>query len=191
MGLLVEDLLLLARLDEHRPLDRDPVNLLDLAGDAAAAARATAPGRDVVIEVGPDTPEARAVGDSARLRQVIDNLVSNALRYSPVEEPVRLRVGVVEDAAGRWALLEVTDRGPGMDPEEAARAFERFYRADPARARTDGGAGLGLAIVAAITSAHGGRVAVRTQPGDGATFTVRLPLADGPSTDDTTTARPS
>ena len=157
MGLLVEDLLLLARLDEHRPLDREPVNLLDLAGDAAAAARATAPGRDVVVEVGPDAPEARAVGDAARLRQVIDNLLSNALRYSPADEPVRLRVGVVEDSAGRWAQLEVTDRGPGMDPEEAARAFERFYRADPARSRTDGGAGLGLAIVAAITSAHGGR----------------------------------
>ena len=196
MGLLVEDLLLLARLDEHRPLDREPVNLLDLAGDAAAAARATAPGRDVVVEVDRDAPEARALGDAARLRQVIDNLVSNALRYSPVEEPVRLRVGVVEDAAGRWAQLEVTDRGPGMDPEEAARAFERFYRADPARSRTDGGAGLGLAIVAAITSAHGGRVAVRTRPGAGATFAVQLPLADDPrnnatSTHDTTTARAS
>lgn len=178
MGVLVEDLLLLARLDEHRPLGRQPVDLVELADDAAAAARATAPGREVAVDADPVAPATLASGDPARLRQVVDNLLSNALRYSPDREPVRIRVGVADVADGRWAQLEVIDRGPGMDPDEAGRAFERFYRADAARSRDDGGAGLGLAIVSAITSAHGGRVSVRTRPGQGATFCVQLPLAE-------------
>ena len=178
MGLLVEDLLLLARLDQQRPLQLGDVELLGLVADAVAAARAAAPDRDVRLELDPDAAAAVVAGDAHRLRQVVDNLLSNALRYSPPDEPVVARIGCAPTGRtpGRWARIEVVDRGPGMSPEEAARVFERFYRADPARSRAHGGAGLGLAIVAAITEAHGGYVELRTGPGEGSTFQVWLPL---------------
>ena len=187
MGVLVEDLLLLARLDQQRPMDLAPVDLLALAGDAVEAARAAQPGRQ--LRLVPQGAGAAPIvrGDAVRLRQVVDNLLSNALRYSPEDQPVEVRVGVDgatgagatgagTTGAGPMACLEVADHGPGLSAEQAARVFERFYRADPARSRADGGNGLGLAIVAAITAAHGGVVEVDTAPDRGATFRVLLPL---------------
>ncbi|MGH3655720.1 MAG: ATP-binding protein, partial [Micromonosporaceae bacterium] len=179
MGLLVEDLLLLARLDQHRPIAWQPVDLLELALDALQAARAVAPERPIELVVGtaPDGEPSGAppvvMGDQARLRQVLDNLVRNALVHTPPETHVEIRVR----AEAGTAVLEVADQGPGLDRDQAERVFERFYRADPARSRRHGSAGLGLAIVAALAAAHGGRAGVVTAAGEGATFWVRLPLA--------------
>ncbi|MGB8022278.1 MAG: HAMP domain-containing sensor histidine kinase [Candidatus Nanopelagicales bacterium] len=175
MGVLVDDLLLLARLDQQRPLDRSPVDLVDLVTDAVAAARAGSPERDLRIGIDPDADEPIVVGDAVRLRQVIDNLLSNAIRYSPADQPIVARVGLTDEAGRRWAEVQVIDRGPGMAPDVASRVFERFYRADRARSRELGGTGLGLAIVAAITSAHGGLVQVASQPGHGSAFRILLP----------------
>ena len=177
MGVLVDDLLLLARLDQQRPLDRAPVDVVDLVADATAAARAAAPGRRIDIEVDAQALGVRVPGDAGGLRQVVDNLLANAMRYSPAEEPIVVVVGSDSAPAGSvgWATIAVRDRGTGMAPDVAARVFERFYRADPARSREHGGAGLGLAIVAAIVAAHGGRVDVESAEGTGSTFTVHLP----------------
>ncbi len=169
MGALVEDLLLLARLDEGRAPDRRPVDLTQLAADAAADARIVAPGRDVSVE---QTGPVTVAGDESRLRQVLGNLVTNALRHGGPDAHVRLSTSVTADQA----VLEVADDGPGMRPEVAARAFEPFYRPEESRARGEGTAGLGLSIVAAIAEAHGGRVELVTAPGQGATFRVLLPL---------------
>jgi two-component system OmpR family sensor kinase len=170
MGLLVDDLLLLARLDEGRPLDHAPVDLTAVATDAVTDARAVEPDRPFELDVdGPVTVQ----GDNARLHQLAANLLSNARTHTPSTTPVRVSVR----REGDHAVLEVSDRGPGMDPAQAARVFERFYRADVSRARLSGGSGLGLSIVAAVAEAHGGAVAVDTAPGEGATFSVRLPAA--------------
>ncbi|MDT7570944.1 MAG: two-component system, OmpR family, sensor kinase [Actinomycetota bacterium] len=174
MGLLVDDLLLLARLDQQRPLQREPVDLLVLAGDAAHDASAVDPARDVSVELTGDGAPV-VMGDDARLRQVIANLVSNALTHTPSGTPIRLRVGA--DRPTAMAAVEVTDSGPGLTAEDSARVFERFYRADGSRNRSHGGSGLGLSIVAALVAAHGGRVEVDSAPGRGATFRVLLPLA--------------
>jgi two-component system OmpR family sensor kinase len=174
MGLLVDDLLLLARLDQQRPLQREPVDLLVLAGDAAHDASAVDPERQVSVEaVGDGAPIV--LGDDARLRQVIGNLVSNALTHTPAGTPIRLRVGA--DQPTGLAAVEVSDEGPGLSAEQSVRVFERFYRADGSRNRSQGGAGLGVSIVAALVAAHGGRVEVDSTPGEGATFRVLLPLA--------------
>jgi two-component system, OmpR family, sensor kinase len=170
MGLLVEDLLLLARLDQQRPLRHTPVDLAVLATDAVHDAHATDPDRPIELRV---TGPSIVAGDEPRLRQVLGNLLMNALAHTPPETPVTVRVAPDGDSA---VLLEVADRGPGMTPEHAARVFERFYRADPSRARQTGGTGLGLAIVAAIVAAHEGAVEVVTAPGEGAAFRVRLPV---------------
>ncbi|MGV0716276.1 HAMP domain-containing sensor histidine kinase [Mycolicibacterium sp. XJ662] len=178
MGLLVEDLLLLARLDAQRPLDRHRVDLLALATDAVHDARSIAAQRDIAIEVfdGPGTPEV--LGDEARLRQVISNLVANALQHTPATAGVTVRVGT----EGNSAVLEVCDEGPGMSAEDAHRVFERFYRADSSRARASGGTGLGLSIVDSLVRAHGGTVTVTTATGEGSRFRVALPrIADGAS----------
>ncbi|WP_219470324.1 sensor histidine kinase, partial [Nonomuraea rhizosphaerae] len=121
---------------------------------------------------------APVLGDEARLRQVVSNLVGNAVAHTPPGSPVRIGVGT----AGDRAVLVIEDEGPGLGAEEAARVFDRFYRADRSRARTGGGggAGLGLAIVRSIVAAHGGQVEVRSAPGEGAAFHVLLPVADGP-----------
>lgn len=171
MGVMVEDLLTLARFDEQRPLTRDHVDLLALATDAVHDARLLAPGRHVGLEIidGPGTPEV--LGDDTRLRQVLGNLVGNALAHTPPGTDVTVRVGT----RGDDAVLEVADRGPGMTPEDAARAFERFYRADSSRTSSTGGSGLGLAIVRALVEAHGGSVDVQTAAGRGAAFRVLLP----------------
>jgi two-component system OmpR family sensor kinase len=171
MGLLVEDLLLLARLDAQRPLERSRVDLLSLASDAVHDARSVAPKRDITLEVfdGPGTPEV--LGDDARLRQVLGNLVANALQHTPETARVAVRVGTDGDAA----VLEVCDEGPGMSAEDAHRVFERFYRTDSSRTRTSGGTGLGLSIVDSLVYAHGGQVSVITAPGEGCRFRVSLP----------------
>lgn len=171
MGLLVDDLLLLARMEAQRPLERHRVDLLALATDAVHDARAIAPERKILLEVfdGPGTPEV--LGDEARLRQVLGNLVTNALEHTPESADVTVRVGT----EGDHAVLEVADEGPGMSQQDAQRIFERFYRTDSSRARASGGTGLGLSIVDSLVYAHGGRVTVRTAPGQGCRFHVTLP----------------
>ena len=179
MGLLVDDLLLLARIDKQRPLEQRPVDMLALAADAVQDASVIAPDREVRLTVGHDTAFL-VIGDEARLRQVVGNLMSNALTHTPDGTPIQVHVrsGVLDPGHRIPAVvLEVVDHGPGMSPDQAQRVFERFYRADQARARQTGGTGLGLAIVSALVSAHGGTVAVDTEPGRGATFRVSLPLA--------------
>jgi two-component system OmpR family sensor kinase len=180
MGLLVEDLLLLARLDQQRPLARQPIDLLSLAADAVHDARLLAPARTIDLSVQPGAAFL-VIGDEPRLRQVIGNLMSNALTHTPDGSPIEVSIGSgrldprVPDSAPA-VTLDVTDHGPGMTPEQAQRVFERFYRADQARTRTTGGSGLGLAIVSALVAAHGGVASVRTAPGRGATFRIALPL---------------
>jgi two-component system OmpR family sensor kinase len=194
MGVLVEDMLLLARLDQQRPLDRKPVDMLTLAADAVHDARMLAPGRSVELTVR-SSDAALVIGDEVRLRQVIGNLMGNALTHTPDGTPISVRIssGSLPGPGGSGngpdlpaghspasvpaVLLEVADTGPGLTPEQAEHAFERFYRADPARTRKAGGAGLGLAIVSALVAAHGGTVWVDSAPGKGATFGIALPLA--------------
>jgi two-component system OmpR family sensor kinase len=181
MGLLVEDLLLLARLDQQRPLARQPVDLLSLAGDAVHDARLLAPARTVDLSVQPGAAFL-VIGDEPRLRQVIGNLMSNALTHTPDGTPIEVSIGSGTldprlPGSPPAVTLDVTDHGPGMTPEQAHRVFERFYRTDQARTRATGGSGLGLAIVNALVSAHGGVASVRTAPGKGATFRIALPLA--------------
>lgn len=182
MGLLVDDLLLLARLDQQRPLTREPVDLLALATDAVHEAQPFSPGHRISLTVLPGDVAPVVAGDAQRLRQVVANLLGNAVRHTPSGTSVTVTVGVPDDEAGS-ALLEVRDDGPGLAPDDAERIFERFYRADESRTRTAGdgpdaagGTGLGLAIVAALVAAHGGSVEVESAPGEGAAFRVRLPL---------------
>jgi two-component system OmpR family sensor kinase len=181
MGLLVEDLLLLARLDQQRPLDRRPVDLLALAAEAVNDARAVAPDRRIELVLGGDDGDQGGalvvLGDDQRLRQVLANLVNNALTHTPAGGPVEVRVGLASLDGRPGAAVEVVDHGPGLTPEQAERVFERFYRADPARSPADGGTGLGLSIVAALVAVHGGTVGVDSVPGRGARFRVVLPLA--------------
>jgi two-component system OmpR family sensor kinase len=194
MALLVGDLMLLARMDEERPLERHPVDLLGVAADAIRDAHARVPHRPVRLEP-PQRPPV-VDGDEPRLRQVVTNLVANALQHTPAGTPITIRVGTgpVPDgeeptaavgepapAGTPMAVLEVADAGPGLDSSEATRVFERLYRADPSRTRAAGGAGLGLAIVAAIVTAHRGRVELRTAPGRGAAFRVLLPVSADPT----------
>ena len=170
IGVLVEDLLLLARLDQHQPLARAPVDVSALAADAVADLQAVDPDRPIVL----DAPEsAVVVGDDARLRQVFANLLANARTHTPPGTAVR--VDVVED--DEEVRVAVSDSGPGVAPAERARVFERFFRADPSRSRGSGGTGLGLSIVASVVAAHGGRVEVGEVDGGGARFTVHLPRA--------------
>jgi two-component system OmpR family sensor kinase len=181
MGLLVEDLLLLARLDMARPLTVDRLDLRVIGNDAVMAAYAVAPDRDIALDLPEGTGPLEVEGDEARLRQVVGNLMTNALVHTPAGTPVTLRM---RREPGQ-AVIEVVDTGPGLGPEQIERVFERFYRADAARTprRADAigpsgsGTGLGLAIVAALVAAHRGVVEVDSVPGRGATFRVRLPLA--------------
>jgi two-component system OmpR family sensor kinase len=182
MGVLVEDLLQLARLDQQRPLSITPVDLAEVADDAVHDARAVQPDRPIDLHLDEALSEVPVVlGDEARLRQVVGNLVTNALIHTPPATPVTVTVsdepaaGTADGDDGGVVVLRVADQGPGMAPEDAARVFERFYRADPSRVRTAGGTGLGLAIVSALVAAHGGTVHLDTAPGRGAAFTVRLP----------------
>jgi two-component system OmpR family sensor kinase len=182
MGVLVEDMLLLARLDQQRPLERRPVDMLTLAADAVHDARVVAPDRSINLTVG--TGAALLVlGDEVRLRQVIGNLMSNALNHTPDGTPIEVRVR--SGSLDEWRLAAA-----GAGPAAAQHVFERFYRGDQARTRP-GGTGLGLAIVASLVAAHGGRVWVESTPGTGATFRFAIPLAPearhiSPDLDDST-----
>ncbi|MFD4573378.1 sensor histidine kinase [Streptomyces sp. NPDC058417] len=209
---LIEDMLLLARLDEHAlrsapagpgpgpgadacagpgrgpgpGLDLAPADLRTLAADALHDLRALDPARPVTLTgpAGEGPPaSAPAVADEARLRQVVTNLVGNAVTHTPAGSPVRIGVGTV----GGHAVLEVADRGPGIAPGESTRIFERFHRSDTSRTRATGGSGLGLAIAHSLVAAHGGHIGVESTPGKGATFRVSLPRLTGrpadPSTD--------
>ncbi|MDF5753899.1 HAMP domain-containing sensor histidine kinase [Spongiactinospora sp. TRM90649] len=178
---LVEDLLLLARLDEGEAapaMEPAPMDLRSLAADARHDLRALDPAREIRLTgVVAGTPPAGApvLGDEARLRQVVANLVGNAVAHTPEGTPVRVGVGTRDGEA----LLVIEDEGPGLDETQAARVFDRFYRVDGSRTRDGGGggAGLGLSIAQSITRAHGGRVELRTAPGRGAAFAIVLPLA--------------
>jgi two-component system OmpR family sensor kinase len=170
MGRLVEDLLMLAQFDEDRPLDRHPVDLSSIAARAVLAARLIQPDRPITLHA--DSPVI-VHADAERLRQVIDNLIGNALQHTPRGSAV---TATVQGQAGQ-AQLTVADSGPGMTADQASRVFERFYRTDRARSRARGGTGLGLPIAAALTAAHAGTITVDTGPGRGAAFRVTLPLA--------------
>ena len=169
MGALVDDLLLLARLDEGRPLELRPVALHVLAEDAVRDARAVDPERSITATI---DDRAEVLGDESRLRQVVGNLVRNALVHTPEGTPIEVRVRRVDGNA----VLEVHDDGAGMSEDVASKAFERFYRADPSRVRSKGGTGLGLAIVRATVQAHGGTVTLDTAPGAGTTVRIELPV---------------
>lgn len=168
MSVLVEDLLLLARLDQGRPLRQDPVALSALASDAVDDLRAVDPGRPVSATLSPDVT---VTGDEDRLRQLVGNLMVNVRVHTPPDSPVEVSL----TADGQSAVLAVADHGPGIDPAHVGHVFDRFYRADAGRTRDRGGSGLGLAIAASIAAAHGGALEHSPTPGGGATFTLTLP----------------
>jgi two-component system OmpR family sensor kinase len=170
MARLVDDLLLLARTDQGRALEKEPVDLVRLVREAAGDFAAADPGRPIASDL---DDAAVVVGDPIRLRQAIDNLLANVRAHTPAGTPARVSV----QRNGQWAEVTVADDGPGIPSENQPRIFERFWRGDPARGRTAaGGAGLGLSIVDALVRAHGGTIAVESAPGRGAAFTMRLPL---------------
>ncbi|NLE22519.1 MAG: HAMP domain-containing histidine kinase [Actinobacteria bacterium] len=172
MGAMVEELLVLARLGEGRSPEKLPVDLARVVDDCVNDARAAAPERDIRLE---RVDSVDVLGDDHQLHQVVANLLGNAVQHTPDDSQIRVTLA----ASGGLARLSVADDGLGLEPAVAARVFEPFYRADESRARETGGAGLGLAIVAATVEAHGGAVSLDTAPGAGATFTVTLPLLTG------------
>lgn len=200
MGILVEDLLALARLDERRPMTPTAVDLTAVAADAAADARALAPDRRVTVAALGDGPVRPIEGwaDEAGVRQVVANLMGNAVNHTPAGTPVEILVGVpsllpapLVERGRPYVAIAIRDHGNGIDPEEAAKVFERFYRTDASRQRgKGGGSGLGLAIVQSIVTALDGRIDVAQTPGGGATMTVYLPAtpAQGPADDHPTGA---
>jgi two-component system, OmpR family, sensor kinase len=168
MSRVVEELLLLARLDQDRPLEKHRVDLGDVAGNAVADARVIDSSRNIELVA---DGSYEVMGDPEKLHQVVSNLLTNALTHTPAGTPVK--VGLRQQDGE--VLLSVADEGPGFEPEQAAMVFERFYRVDPGRSRAAGGTGLGLSIVQAIVKAHGGSVSATSAPGEGASFDVRLP----------------
>ena len=174
MGVLVDDLLLLARLDQGRPLDRAPVDLTSMVNDAVSDARAADPERAVTAQI--EKP-VTVTGDDLRLRQAVANLVRNALVHTPAGSPVEVALL----AQNGHAEIDVIDHGPGVPAAQRERIFERFHRSDPTRSRDQGGSGLGLSIASAVVAAHGGRISVDDTPGGGATFRIELPAPAGTS----------
>ena len=171
MGVLVDDLLLLARLDQGRPLERAPVNLAALITDACADARAADPARAITARV---NESVQVLGDDMRLRQVLGNVVRNALVHTPPGTPVEVSLSIEDHRA----VIEVADHGPGIQGDRPDRIFERFHRSDPGRSRDEGGSGLGLSIAAAVVTAHGGTIGIHPTDGGGATFRIELPDAE-------------
>jgi two-component system OmpR family sensor kinase len=172
MGSLVEDLLLLARLDQAREMESKPVDLEDVVESAVVSARAAGP--DHKVSFTPTGEELFALGDESRIHQVIANLLANARAHTPAG--TEIDVSISRDADG--IRIAVADNGPGLSLDDQQKIFERFYRADPSRARVDGeGSGLGLSIVDAVMKAHGGSVTVASEVGKGATFTLFFPIA--------------
>jgi len=169
MSVLVEDLLLLARLDDGRPLEREPVELDEVVGEAVETAQAVDPERAIELHAEPAT----VLGDRVRLRQIVDNLLANVRAHTPAGTPASVSVRRKNGSAE----IAVTDAGPGLDEEHLEHLFERFYRADASRSRASGGVGLGLAIVAAVAEAHGGTASASSRPGEGTTVAIALPLA--------------
>jgi two-component system OmpR family sensor kinase len=173
MGALVEDLLLLARLDQSREMESKPVDLEDVVESAVASARAAGPDHKVLFT--PTGEELFALGDEARIHQVVANLLANARAHTPAG--TQIEVSISRDGDG--IRIAVADNGPGLSTEDQQKIFERFYRADPSRVRVDGeGSGLGLSIVDAVMKAHGGSVTVASEVGKGATFTLFFPVAN-------------
>ena len=180
MNDLVEDLLLLANLDEGRPLAREPVDLGDVLADAADDGRAIQPERSITTAI--DGADLEVIGDEARLRQVVASLVHNALVHTPPTASIRLE-GERRDDDVVW--ISVIDTGPGMPPEVAQHAFDRFYRGDRSRSRHAGGAGLGLPIARSVIEAHDGTITIEPLAPQGTAFRIRLPVHGdgGPSAD--------
>jgi two-component system OmpR family sensor kinase len=174
MGALVENLLLLARLDEVPEAQQVPVDLRELGAQAAADAQAMAPDRKITFE---DGERLTAIGDADGLRQVLANLMGNALIHTPAGTPVTVRLRREDDQA----ILEVRDQGPGLPPDAGDRVFDRFWHGQGGPGRGREGAGLGLAIVREIVHAHHGTVTAANDPEAGVVFTVRLPLAPVPA----------
>jgi two-component system OmpR family sensor kinase len=170
MGRLVDDLLLLARMDQQRGLEMAPVDIGEVVTEAVTDFEVVEPDRPVTVE---QIGESTVIGDRNRLRQVVDNLLSNVRTHTPAQTPVHV---IVAPETG-FVDISVADEGPGISQADQERVFERFWRADPGRVRSRGGTGLGLAIVASLVQAHGGSVAVASEEGRGTTFTVRLPTA--------------
>jgi two-component system OmpR family sensor kinase len=170
MSVLVEDLLLLARLDQGRPLRQDRVSLSALVSDGVGDLRAVEPGRPVTVSV---VADVTVIGDEDRLRQLVGNLLANVRVHTPPDSAVEVALTSADESA----VLKVADHGPGIDPAHVEHVFDRFYRADAGRTRDRGGSGLGLAIAASIAVAHGGALEHSPTPGGGATFTLTLPRA--------------
>jgi two-component system OmpR family sensor kinase len=168
MATLVEDLLLLARLDQGRPLRHEPVKLSALVADALSDLRALEPQRPVTAEIDPDVVVR---GDEDRLRQLVGNLLANVRVHTPADSSVEITLRAMDGGVA----LQVSDHGPGIAAEHVEQIFDRFYRADAGRSRDHGGSGLGLSIAASVAAAHGGRIDYSNTPGGGATFTLRLP----------------
>ena len=172
MGSLVEDLLLLARLDQSRQMKSEPVNLSELVLDAVESARAAGPNHPVSFDKSDE--EIYALGDNDRIHQVVANLLANARTHTPAGTKIDVSVFQSEDGV----RIRIADDGPGLSEKDQAQIFERFYRADPSRVRTGGeGTGLGLSIVEAVMRAHAGEVSVESELGKGAAFTLFFPLS--------------
>ncbi len=172
MGGLVDDLLTLARVDEVREPVRERFRLDEVLTEACEDARAASPQRQISLG---GTRPVEVDGNAAQVRRVLDNLLRNAVVHTPEGTPIETSLA----AEGDGAVVRVRDHGPGIDAEDPQAVFERFWRSSSSRGRDDGGAGLGLAIVAAIAHSHGGSVEAANPPGGGAEFTLRLPLAGG------------
>lgn len=174
MGALVEDLLTLARLDQGPKMEIKPVNLSEIVTDAVESARAAGPEHPITLDAG---NEIYALGDSNRIHQVVANLLANARVHTPAGTAIKVAISQGE----KEVLVSVSDNGPGLSESDREKIFERFYRVDPSRQRSNGngadGSGLGLSIVDAVMRAHGGHVSVDSKLGEGSTFTLHFPLA--------------
>ena len=170
MGSLVEDLLLLARLDQSREMKAEPVNLSKLVADVVASARAAGPNHKVNFDE--PVEEIYALGDNDRIHQVVANLLANSRTHTPSGTTIDVSIVQSEDGV----RIRIADNGPGLSKQDQERIFERFYRADSSRVRQDGeGTGLGLSIVDAVMRAHAGQVSVESELGKGAAFTLFFP----------------